>query len=238
LLARCQADDERTVDRQTQTIGAAWRQEQPHLRPLPEHPFDPRITRPVVLNQYSQVTFETNRYLVPVDQAQKQLVLKADPFEVTILYLDQVLARHARCYGREQDIFDPLHYLPLLEQRPGALDHAKPLRQWRQQWPPVYEQLLERLRQGESASQGIREFVQILVLHRAHPAELVAQAIEQALHYGCGHLAGVQLCLRQLLQPEVPLASVDLADLPQLARVGSQSPDLQCYEQLLHGRHA
>jgi hypothetical protein len=136
LLARCQADDNRTVDRHTHTIGAAWRQERPHLRPLPEHPFDPRITRPVVLNQYSQVTFETNRYSVPVDQAQKQLVLKVDPFEVTILYLDRVLARHSRCYEREQDIFDPLHYLPLLEQRPGALDHAKPLRQWRKQWPP------------------------------------------------------------------------------------------------------
>ena len=64
-------------------------------------------------------------------QGAAHLVVKAYPFRVDILYLEAVLASHPRCYGKNQDIYDPLHYLPLLEQRPGALQHAKPVRRWR-----------------------------------------------------------------------------------------------------------
>ncbi len=238
LLERVLADDQRTVDRQEHPIGIAWQLEQPHLRPLPAHPFDHQIAQPVTLTPYSQVTFETNRYSVPADQAQKQLLLKADPFEVTILSQERILARHPRSYERNADIFDPLHYLSLLEQRPGALAHAKPLRQWRQRWPEVYEQLLERLRQGDSESQGIREFVRILKLHQDYPEDLLSQAITQALACGCPHLEGVQLCLHQLQQTEPVLKRVDLSDFPQLAQVGAQPPDAHCYEQLLKGRTA
>ena len=72
----------------------------------------------------------------------KQLALRAYPFRVEILSLAQIVAEHPRCFGREQDILDPLHYLGLLEQRPGAFEHALPMRQWRQNWPADYECLL------------------------------------------------------------------------------------------------
>lgn len=232
LLERCLADDERRVDRQPDTIGAAWTLEQAYLKPLPAQPFDPRLTRTVTLNPYSQVTFETNRYSVPTDKAQKQLVLKAGPFTVAIQYLDTVLATHPRSYAREQDILDPLHYLPLLEQRPGAFEHAKPLRAWREQWPPVYEELLATLQAQEG---GVREFIGVLKLHREHPAQLVEQAVNQALAYGCPHLEGVRLCLHTLQHPEAPHPPVDLSAHPELAAVAQQPPDVRCYDQLLDG---
>jgi len=97
------------------------------LRPLPAHPFDSALVREVTLNGYSQVTFETNRYSVPTDQVRKRLTLKAHPFHIEILAEGEVIARHERSYARQQDILDPLHYLPLLAQRPGAFDHAQPL---------------------------------------------------------------------------------------------------------------
>jgi hypothetical protein len=124
LLAQCLADDQRRVDRQPLTIAEAWEMEKPHLLPLPERDFDCCVTRPATLNPYSQVVLDTNRYSVPVDHAYRNLVIKAYPFRVDIMHMDRVLASHPRCYGREQDIFDPLHYLPLLEQRPGAFEHA------------------------------------------------------------------------------------------------------------------
>ena len=145
LLEQCLADDARRVSGQPTTIGQGWEMEKPYLRPLPKWDLPCCITRPVVLTPYSQVTFETNRYSVPVDQAYRHLVVRAFPFRVEVLHMDQVVACHPRCYEREQDIYDPLHYLPLLEQRPGAFAHAKPLRRWREGWPPVYEQLLARL---------------------------------------------------------------------------------------------
>jgi transposase len=124
LLAACLADDQRRIDRQEVTVGQAWEMEKPYLRPLPEHDLECCVTKPVTLNPYSQVQFETNRYSVPADRARRNLVIKAYPFRIHILYLEEVIASHPRCYDREQDILDPLHYLPLLEQRPGAFDHA------------------------------------------------------------------------------------------------------------------
>ena len=170
LLAQCQADDLRQVAGQPLTIGAAWALEQPALLPLPAQPFRCCVTKPVCLTPYSQVEFETNRYSVPTDKAQRNLVLRAYPFQVEILYQEEVLASHARSYGRNQDVCDPLHYLPLLMQRPGAFEHAKPLRQWRTQWPPVYEELLARLQAEDVDGQAIRQFVRILNLHSCYPA--------------------------------------------------------------------
>ena len=233
LLAACRQEDARRVDRQPLTIGEAWAVEQPQLRARPEHSYACCVTRPVTLNPYSQVVFETNRYSVPVNSAYRQLTLRAYPFVVEVLHQEQVLTRHPRCYARQQEVFDPLHYLPLLEQRPGAFEHAKPLRQWRGQWPPVYEQLLARLQAAGPDDPGIREFVQILSLHRDHPTAQVEQAITQAVALGCAQLDGVRLCLHQLQHPTPSVPTLDLAEQPHLHGIGQQSVNVRDYEQLL-----
>jgi hypothetical protein len=166
---------------------------------------------------------------VPANKVEAKLLVKAYPFRVDILHGDDVIASHARCYGKGQDIYDPLHYLPLLEQRPGAFQHAKPLRRWRAGWPPVYEQLLAKLQAEED---GLREFVRILKLHQEYPAQLVEQAVTQALEYGCLHLDGVKLCLRQLTTPALSVAALDLSTHPQLG-IAIELPDVRCYDQLL-----
>jgi hypothetical protein len=56
------------------SIGQAWQQEQPYFHPLPKRPFDCCVTRQVTLSPYSQVTYETNRYSVPVEKARRTLV--------------------------------------------------------------------------------------------------------------------------------------------------------------------
>lgn len=233
LLVACLADDQRRVDRQPMTIGEAWEAEKPHLLPLPKHDHDCCVTKSVVLNPYSQIEFETNRYSVPSDRAYRNLVLKAYPFRVDVLHLKETIASHPRCYGQKQDIFDPLHYLPLLEQRPGAFEHAKPIRRWRKEWPPVYERLLDCLQAQGQNGHGVREFIRVLELHQEHPADLVAQAVEQALEFGCAHADGVTLCLNQLLNSERPVPSLVWAEPPSWAAVGEQSPDLTCYDRLL-----
>lgn len=233
LLTECHKEDVRRVDRQPLPIGEAWAKERPLLRARPEHPYACCVSVPVTLNPYSQVVFETNRYSVPVEAAYRHLTLRAYPFWVEVLHQEQVVARHPRCYERQQELYDPLHYLPLLEQRPGAFEHAKPLRQWRGQWPPVYEQLLARLQAAGPDGPGVREFVQILSLHREHPAALVEQAITQALSHGCAHVDGVRLCLHQLQHPSAPVPALDLAGQPRLNGIGQQPLDVRGYEQLL-----
>lgn len=233
LLAACLEDDRRCIDRQPLTIGEAWEIEKPYLLPLPEKDFECCVVNTVTLNGFGQVEFETNRYSVPAEKAYHNLVVKAYPFRVDVLYMNDVIASHPRCYGKKQDILDPLHYLPLLEQRPGAFDHAKPIRRWRESWPPVYERLLARLREQWPDGKGVQEFVRILRLHEEHPAEVIARAVEQALAYGCVHLDGVRLCLRQLLEPQPPPSVIDLSAWPELVAVGSQGLDLRRYDALL-----
>jgi transposase len=233
LLLACLEDDERCVDRQPMAIGEAWEVEKPYLLPLPEKDFECCVVDAVTLNGFGQVEFETNRYSVPAKDAYRNLVIKAYPFRVDVLHLNDVIASHPRCYGKKQDILDPLHYLPLLEQRPGAFDHAKPIRRWRESWPPVYERLLTRLREQWPDGKGVQEFVRILRLHEEHPAEMIVQAVEQALAYGCAHLDGVKLCLRQLVEPESLMSAIDLSAWPELVEVGNQALDLSRYDELL-----
>lgn len=234
LLHCCQADEQRVVSSQSQSIGERFRHEQPLLGALPRHPFACCVTREVTLNPYSQVTFETNRYSVPADHAHKHLTLKAYPFQIVILHEGQFLTSHARCYGRNQEVVNWLDYLPLLAQRPGAFEHAKPLRQWREHWPPLYEQLLNRL-QAEHAERdsAVREFVRILQLLREQPIEQVEAAIETALQYGGVHADGVRLCLHQLQQPTLHVPQLDLQQHPQLQISGQQRIEVQRYDGLL-----
>jgi len=226
LLARCLSEDRRTVQGQPRTIGEMWTEEQPCLLPMPEYDLACCVTREVALNPYCQVVFETNRYSVPADKAYPNLTLRAFPFMVEVLHGDQVLARHARCYEREQDVVDPLHYVPLLVQ---------PIRRWREEWPPAYEQLLKRLQRRFEHQDAIRQFVQILNLNRDYDAGLVEQAVREALDLNCGHFEGVVWCLNQLVDPpSVPL-SLDLSTRPHLADIGQQPLDLSSYDHLLKG---
>ncbi len=235
VLDRCLQEDARTIARSTQSIGEAWQEEQSLLLPLPPYDYDccDRVT--VRLTPYSQAQYETNRYSVPVKQARRTVTVKAYPFTIEIFDGEQKLTSHARCYGREQDVFDPLHYLPLLEKKPGAFDYAKPVKRWQKDWPFVYHQMLSKLKENWPDGRGIQEFVRILMLHERYPAHHLERAIERALSYGCVHLDGVLYCLHEMASETDPTLTgpLDLSNRPDLDAVGNQPVDLSRYEHLL-----
>jgi len=235
LHQACLDNMQRRVRGETRMVDEVWQAEKSTLLPLNPVDFPACTSHVVKVNPYSQVVFETNRYSVPSEYAGKQLALRAYPFRVEILSLAQVVAEHPRCFGREQDVLNPLHYLGLLEQRPGAFEYALPMRRWRQSWPSDYEQLLAALRQNKPDGHGIREFIAILKLHRSYPEETVNQAVRQALEMGAAHLDGVQLCLRQLISPALLPPKLALTH-PKLAAVGNQPVRLEQYNQLLEAR--
>ena len=68
---------------------------------------------------------------------------------------------HKRSYAKADMIFDPLHFLPLLEQKVGALDQAAPLQGW--DLPDVFA-TLHRLLEARMGKPGKREYVQVLRL--------------------------------------------------------------------------
>lgn len=235
LNQACLENMQRRVRGEDRLVVEVWQSEKTSLLPLAVVDYPACSSHVLKVNPYSQVVFETNRYSVPSECTGKQVALRAYPFRVQILSMADVIAEHPRCFGREQDILNPLHYLGLLEQRPGAFEYAIPIRQWRQSWPDAYEQLLSRLRVDKPDGVGVREFIAILKLHRTHPETLVKQAVQQALDIGAAHLDGVQICLRELVSPRPLPASLDLAH-PKLAAVGNQPVSLEQYNQLLGAR--
>jgi len=175
---------------------------------------------------------------VPVKHARRTVTLKAYPFTVEIFDGEQKLASHLRSYEREQDVFDPLHYLPLIEKKPGSFDYVKPLKRWRADWPPAYHQMLRILRESWPDGKGVQEFVRILMLHEHYEAGHLEQAIERALAYGCAHRDGVLYCLHEIAKESEPAEPIkakplDLSERPDLDAVGNQPVDLARYEKLL-----
>ena len=95
-------------------------------RPLPA-PFDACDKQGTRVNSLSLVRYRTNDYSVPVAYGHQEVCIRGYVHEVVIGCGAGIIARHPRSYDREDMVFDPIHYLPLLEHKIGALDQAAPL---------------------------------------------------------------------------------------------------------------
>jgi transposase len=146
---------------------------------LPDDKFDYRKSASTFASSESLIRYDTNDYSVPVSYAHHQTTIKASVRFIEVYHLDKLIAKHRRCWDRECQIFEPMHYLELLERKPGALDHARPLEDW--QLPVcfnTYRKLLETHRDN-----GTKEFIQILLLLKKYSIMQIAKAITRALNY-------------------------------------------------------
>ena len=105
------------------------------------------------------VRYRGNDYSVPVAYAHHEVQVRGYVGEVVIGAGTEVIARHRRSYEKADMVFDPLHFLPLLEQKIGALDQAAPLQGW--DLPREFA-TLRRLLEAWMGKPGKREYVQFL----------------------------------------------------------------------------
>ena len=129
----------------------------------------------------SLVRYRTNDYSVPTEYGHRDVLVKGYVHEVVIVCGSQVIARHRRSYQREDMVFDPLHYLALLEQKARALDQAAPLVGW--ELPECFARL-RRLLEARLSKGGKREYVQVLRLLETFSIQEVERAILDALESG------------------------------------------------------
>ena len=94
---------------------------------LPAAPFDACDQTSGRVSSQALVRYKTNDYSVPVAYGHRDVWLRGYVDEVVIGCGGEIIARHPRCYDREDMVFDPIHYLPLIEQKINALDQAAPL---------------------------------------------------------------------------------------------------------------
>jgi transposase len=236
LLEKCKSEGARRLRGMETTISESFALEQSHLLPLPTGHFPCCTLHPVVANGFGLVTFQTNRYSVPAGNSHEAKWLRAFSDRVEITNGQQTLAVHSRCYRRDQDILNPLHYLPLLEQRPGAFAQAKPIIQWQEKWPEVYDHYLSALREHLPGYQATREFIRILRLHEDYPETVIARVMEESLACHCYNADGLKQLVLRLTEPVVPPALSDHEISPGLS-VGPVSwPDVGEFDSLLHYR--
>ena len=79
------------------------------------------------VSSLSLVRYRGTDYSVPTRFGHYEVLVRGYVHEVVISHGAGVIARHPRSYEHEDFIFDPLHYLSLLEQKSNALDQAAPL---------------------------------------------------------------------------------------------------------------
>ena len=127
LAADCRARQAECSGRNGETIAVRLQADLAAFRELPPAPFEPCEIRTARVSSTSLVRYRGNDYSVPTTYGFREVVVKGFVEEVVILAGSEQIARHQRSYGHAELVFDPLHYLALIEQKPGALDQAAPM---------------------------------------------------------------------------------------------------------------
>src|SRR5476651_710988 len=148
--------------------------------PLPA-PYDACEKVATTVSSLSLVRYRLNDYSVPTTYGHRDVIVRGYVHDVMISCGAEVIARHPRSYEREDFVFNPLHYLALIEQKVNALDQAAPLAGWRL---PEEFATLRRLMEVRMGKQGKREFVQVLRLMEVFRADEVAAAVRDAIARG------------------------------------------------------
>jgi transposase len=217
LLEDCRQRRGQRIRGEKETIGERFERDREKLLPLPSTPHEACARRSTRASSQALVRLETNDYSVPVAYAHRQVLVKAFVWEVVISAASEVIARHARSYGREEMVFDPLHYLALLEQKTNALDQAAPLAEW--ELPEEFGELRRQI-EARQGKRGRREYVQILRLMETFPPAEVAGAVRQALELraiGFDAVKHLVLCALDRRPPKLDLENYPHLPLAKVA---------------------
>ena len=150
--------------------------------------------------------------------------------EVVIACGAKVIARSPRSYEREDFVFDPLHYLALLEQKTGALDQAAPLVGWNL---PEELATLRRLLEARMGKRGKRGFVQVLRLPESFRRDDVVGGIREAIARGTIGFDAVKHLVLCRIERRPP--RLDLTVYPYLPRATVATTSARTYMDLLSG---
>ena len=228
LEARCRRRFSDRLRRHGETIGERLTRDQGAFLPLPPSPYDACDKRPGRVSSLSLVRYKSNDYSVPVAYGYREVLIKGYVDEVVISSGAEVIARHRRSYEREDLVFDPLHYLPLIERKIGALDQAAPLQGW--QLPEAFA-VLRRLLEARMGKAGKREYVQVLRLLERFPRHEVEAAIHQAISLGAIGFDAVKHLVLCRIEHRPPKLNLEV--YPYLPRAEVRTTSASAYLSLL-----
>jgi transposase len=229
LRQRCQDEVSRTVAGYTESIGQRFERDRAEALALPARPFDACVLRPAQVDKYQTVHFDRNCYSVPRAYAFQSVTVKGYLDRIEVVAGGDVVARHQRSYGRDEQILEPLHYLAALGRRPAALDHAPVFRDWH--LAACFTHLREALEKRHGKAAG-RRYIRVLQLLGEHPMPCVQAVIESCLAQGDLDVDRLIAQVRRRAVCDVGAPSLEEMSLCQYQ---VPRPELGRFDQLLCG---
>ena len=221
---RAEARNRRHPDFPDKTIWDVFQDERPFLR-RQESAFDGYSLDERRTNALCLVSFDRNHYSVPCEYAGKAVGVRIYADRLVFTSGGESIAEHRREFGKGRHSFNPMHYLPLLERKPGILRNGRPFVEWA--LPAPINAVREHLRHYPDWD---RQMAGILAAIPVHGAETVAVACETALEQGVISRATVLNALSRLTED---VSASDLEPPASLALCEPPRADCARYDQLL-----
>lgn len=203
-----------------------FEQERRFLVPLPANPYDIATVKQMRASSQFRICLDTNRYSVPAKLAGQRLTVKTYPDRLCIYHGNDLVARHKRCYDRHQDIEDPDHPKPLLQQRLKARNQ-KLLGRFLALCPNAsgyYEQLAQR---RLNPDWHVRKIVALADIYGDDP---VARAIDDALHFNAFSCQYIENICDQRSRFNPTAGPLLLTRNQDLLDIQLPAPDLAVYQ--------
>ena len=230
LLTACRRRLEDRLRGHDETIGERMARDLAVFHDLPPTSYDACEKQAGRVSSLSLVRYRGTDYSVPTAWGHREVVVRGYVHEVVISCSAEIIARHARSYEREDFVFDPLHYLALLERKIGALDQAAPLAGW--QLPEAFA-TLRRLLEARMGKQGKREFVQVLRLMEVFRVDDVAAGVRDAIDRGVIGFDAVKHLVLCRIERRPP--RLDMSVYPYLPNATVATTSARTYLDLLTG---
>ena len=230
LEVACRERRQRRLRGHTETIAERFERDRAAMLPLPPVAYEACEKINARVSSLSLVRYRTNDYSVPTQYGHRQVLVKGYVHRVEIVCGSEVIARHERTYERETAVYDPLHYLALLEHKSRALDQAAPLAGW--QLPDGFAHL-RHLLEARLKKHASREYIQVLRLLETFAVEEVTAAVADALRLGTISFDAVRHLVLCRIERRPP--RLDLTNWPHLPAANVRSTQAADYLALLRG---
>jgi transposase len=230
LLDDCRGRLRHRLRGHAETIGERLVRDLAVFQSLPATPYDACEKQTGRVSSLSLVRYRGTDYSVPTAYGHREVLIRGYVDEVVVSCGADIIARHARSYEREDFVFDPLHYLALLEQKVGALDQAAPLVGW--DLPEEFA-TFRRLLEARMGKRGKREFVQVLRLLETFRRDDVVAGIKEAMARGAIGFDAVKHLVLCRIERRPP--RLDLTVYPYLPRASVATTSARTYMELLTG---
>jgi len=164
-------------------------------------PFTGFREKTVAVSRTCLISFDRNKYSVEARAVGHPAQVEAYATRIVIRQDGEIVGEHERSFSRGQTLFNPWHYVPVLQRKPGALRNGAPFKDW--DLPPAIARVWKRL---ADVSDGDQQMVSILYAAYEHGLDVAEEACAEALSSGLRSAEAILNIISRRTSPPPPEA--------------------------------